>query len=59
MGELRDAGKKGAHHIIQDAASKDLPGYNTNKALGIQLEGPANKVGSAHHTATQVQEARS
>lgn len=55
VGELRAAGKKDAHHIIQDAAAKNIPGYKTNKAPGIQLEGPASTVGTAHHTATQVQ----
>lgn len=55
VGELRTAGMKDAHHIIQDAAAKNLPGYNTNKAPGVQLAGPANKVGTPHNLATAVQ----
>lgn len=52
---LRTEGKKDAHHIIQDASVKELPKYNRNDAPAIQLESPANKVGTEHHKATQVQ----
>ena len=55
VGDLRRAGDKDAHHIIQDAAVRDLPDYKTNAAPGIQLQGPANVRGTAHHLATQVQ----
>lgn len=55
VGELRSLGRKDAHHIIQDAAAKKLPGYNTNAAPGVQLQGPANKKGTPHYKATQVQ----
>jgi hypothetical protein len=55
IGELRSAGVKDAHHVIQDAAVRDLPGYDTNKAPGVQLEGPSTKVGSPHYNATQSQ----
>ena len=55
IGELRASGKKDAHHIIQDAAVRDLPNYNTNAAPGIQLPGPANLRGSPHNIATTVQ----
>ncbi|MFG0634857.1 RHS repeat-associated core domain-containing protein [Pseudomonas sp. xss_2] len=55
IGELRANGKKDAHHIIQDAAVRELPGYNTNHAPGAQLDGPSNKVGTSHYSATQVQ----
>jgi RHS repeat-associated protein len=55
VGELRKAGKKDAHHVIQDAAVRDLPGYDTNKAPGVQLEGPANVKGTQHYNATQNQ----
>lgn len=58
VGDLRKAGKKDAHHIIQDAAVRDKPGYNTNAAPGIQLPGPANKPGTPHYKATQVQQQR-
>jgi RHS repeat-associated protein len=55
IGELRSAGLKDAHHTIQDAAVRDLPGYNTNAAPGTQLSGPANVLGTPHYVATQVQ----
>jgi hypothetical protein len=55
VGDLRRAGRKDAHHVIQDASVRDLPGYNTNAAPGAQLPGPASISGTAHHAATQVQ----
>ncbi|WP_217429823.1 RHS repeat-associated core domain-containing protein, partial [Sphingomonas bacterium] len=55
IGELRSAGLKDAHHVIQDAAVRDLPGYNTNKAPGVQLSGPSTLDGSPHFNATQAQ----
>jgi len=55
VGGLRAAGKKDAHHIIQDAAVRDLPGYNTNAAPGIQLSGPSTVTGSPHNIATAIQ----
>ena len=51
----RQAGQKDAHHIIQDAAVKHLPGYDTHAAPGVQLPGPANMPGTQHYQATQVQ----
>ncbi|RLP06332.1 hypothetical protein D7U36_13055, partial [Propionibacterium australiense] len=53
--DLRAAGAKDAHHIIQDAAARDLPGYSRGDAPAVQLEGPSTKVGSPHYKATQVQ----
>jgi RHS repeat-associated protein len=55
IGALRSAGKRDAHHIIQDAAVRDLPGYNSNSAPGIQLPGPSNSVGTPHNLAGTVQ----
>ena len=55
IGDLRAGGLKDAHHVIQDAAVRDLPGYNTNAAPGVQLEGPSTAIGSPHYNATQVQ----
>lgn len=55
VGELRAAGLKDAHHIIQDAAVRNLPGYGTNAAPGIVLQGPSTLAGSAHNLATAVQ----
>jgi RHS repeat-associated protein len=53
--ELRSAKRSDAHHIIQDAAVWDVPGYKTGDAPGVQLQGPAAKIGSPHYEATQVQ----
>ena len=53
--ELKDAGYKDAHHIIQDAAVRDIDGYNKGSAPAIQLEGPSNQVGTEHYIATTVQ----
>lgn len=41
--------------MIQDAAVRDVPGYNTNAAPGIQLAGPSNVAGTPHNIATGVQ----
>ena len=57
VGDLRAAGQSDAHHIIQDAAVRDLPGYATNAAPGVQLAGPSTLEGSAHYEATVVQRA--
>ena len=54
-GELQRAGIKDAHHIIQDAAVRDLPGYNRRSAPSVQLKGPSTRIGTPHHAATQVQ----
>ena len=37
IGELRAAGLKDAHHVMQDAAVRDLPGYDTQLAPGVQV----------------------
>jgi len=55
VGELRDAKLKDAHHVVQDAAVRDLPGYNTNAAPGVQLQGPANVRGTPHQLTRPVQ----
>jgi RHS repeat-associated protein len=55
VGELRKAGAPDAHHVVMDAAVRDVPGYNTNAAPGIQLEGPSTEIGTEHYLATQVQ----
>ncbi len=55
IGELRAAGLKDAHHVVQDAAVRNLPGYNTQLAPGVQLPGPSTAVGTPHYIATQVQ----
>jgi hypothetical protein len=55
ISELREAGLKDAHHVIQDAAVRDLPGYSTQVAPGVQLPGPSTARGTPHYSATQVQ----
>jgi hypothetical protein len=54
-GELKNTGIKDAHHVIQDAAVRDLPGYDSRAAPAVELKGPATRVGTAHYEATQVQ----
>jgi hypothetical protein len=54
-GELRVAGLKDGHHIIQDAAVRELPGYNRTKAPAVHLEGPSTRRGTPHYEATRVQ----
>jgi len=49
---------EGAATGLKDAAVRDLPGYKTNKATGVQLEGPAFKKVTPHYKATQVQKQR-
>lgn len=55
IGQLRAAGIKDAHHVIQDAAVRDLPGYNSLRAPGVHLEGPSTSIGSPHYLATRAQ----
>ena len=53
--ELQAAGITDAHHIVQDAAVRDLPGYSKLDARAIELPGPSNKLGTPHYYATLVQ----
>jgi hypothetical protein len=55
VGELRAAGESDAHHIIQDAAVKDVPGYSSTGAPGVKLAGPSTESGTQHFAATAVQ----
>jgi hypothetical protein len=52
---MQNAGLKDAHHIYQDAAVRDLAGYSKHDALTVQIQGPANQIGTPHYTATQAQ----
>ncbi|KYG10820.1 hypothetical protein BE21_09625, partial [Sorangium cellulosum] len=54
-GGLRAAGVKDAHHVIQDAAVRELPGYSRSAAPAVELPGPSTRVGTSHYAATQVQ----
>ncbi len=53
--ELRYAHSKDAHHIIQDAAVRDVEKYDRNKAPAVQLKGPSTTRGTPHFLATQAQ----
>lgn len=53
-GELKGV-VQDAHHVIQDAAVKGLPGYNRNAAPAVHLPGPSTRIGSPHYRATQIQ----
>jgi RHS repeat-associated protein len=54
-GALTRLGIKDAHHIIQDAAVRELPGYSRTAAPAVELPGPATRIGAPHYNATQVQ----
>ncbi len=47
-GFLKNRGIKDAHHVIQDAAVRDLAGYETRKAPAVRLRGPANDPSTPH-----------
>jgi RHS repeat-associated protein len=53
--KLVRAGAKDSHHIIQDAAVRDLPGYDRKTAPAVQLPGPSTLPGTPHYIATQIQ----
>jgi hypothetical protein len=53
--DLRQKGRGDSHHIVQDAAVRDLPGYRRGEAPAILLQGPANTRGTPHYHATQRQ----
>lgn len=55
IGELRAAGLRDAHHVVQDAAVRDLAGDDTQLARGVQLPGPSTAIGTPHYIATQIQ----
>ncbi len=47
-----------AHHIIQDAAVKDIPTYSKREAPTIHLNGSSKTKGTEHNLATQAQNNR-
>ena len=53
--QLQDLKAKDSHHIFQDAAMKNVKGYNHYQAPTVQLDGPSTKIGSEHYYATQAQ----
>jgi len=44
-----------SHHIIQNAAVRDVTDYSRSQAPAVQLNGPSTSIGSEHYIATQVQ----
>ena len=54
-GELRSAGVKDAHHVIQDAAVRELAGYSRSEAPAVQLPGPSTRSETSHYKAMRVQ----
>jgi hypothetical protein len=47
-----------AHHVIQDAAVRNLPGYSYGRAPTVPLAGQAAVRGTPHNLATRVQQQR-
>lgn len=47
-----------AHHIIQDAAAKNIPGYSKRDAPTIHLDGSSKTKGTEHNLATETQNNR-
>lgn len=45
-----------SHHIIQNAAVRDVADYSRSQAPAVQLRGPSTSVGSEHYIATRLQE---
>jgi hypothetical protein len=44
-----------SHHIIQNAAVRDVKDYSRSQAPAVQLNGPSTSIGSEHYIATQIQ----
>ncbi len=53
--ELNKYNCNDSHHIVQDAAVRELKGYSRGEAPTIQLPGPSTRIGSPHYAATLVQ----
>jgi RHS repeat-associated protein len=53
--DLVSQGARDSHHIIQNAAVRDLPDYSRDLAPAIQLAGPSTTPGTPHYAATQAQ----
>nr|WP_288828996.1 RHS repeat-associated core domain-containing protein [uncultured Clostridium sp.] len=51
-GELSDAGVNDGHHLLQDAAMRDVDGYSKRSAPAIQADGPSTLIGSEHYNLT-------
>jgi RHS repeat-associated protein len=57
-GELRALAIRDGHHVIQDAAVRDLPGYSRARAPAVELPGPSTRSNTPHWAATVVQRQR-
>ncbi len=53
--DLRRAGVTDGHHIIQNAAVRNVPRYSRGQAPAIELPGPSTQQGTPHYEATQEQ----
>ncbi len=53
--KMSNAKLKDAHHVYQDKAVENLAGYSRRKAINVQVQGPANKIGTPHYKATLTQ----
>ena len=49
---------KDAHHVMQDAAVREIPGYQRSEAPAVHVPGPSTRPGTPHDNATQVQRQR-
>ncbi len=52
---MSDAGVKDAHHLLQDAAMRDVDGYAHGDAPAIQANGPSTLKDSEHYNLTYAQ----
>ena len=49
---MSDAGVNDGHHLLQDAAMRDVDGYSKRSAPAIQADGPSTLIGSEHYNLT-------
>jgi hypothetical protein len=54
-GQLSDAAVTDAHHLLQDAAMRNIDGYSRRNAPAIQADGPSTLIGSEHYNLTYEQ----
>jgi RHS repeat-associated protein len=54
----RSNGQIQSHHVIQDAAVKNIPGYDRNKATAVILQGPSTDRATQHGQTRGVQTQR-
>ena len=54
-GELSNNGIIDSHHLLQNAAMRDVEGYDSGEAPAIQASGPSTLIGSEHYNLTYAQ----